>query len=233
MVHLDGGSKRWKVAMTEPVLQGAAVKGLTRFLVLPPSGEEDEETGGASLETMYSSETEDDSLDFDFEIDESFLASTVLAPRQHNGSAYPTPLTSPLPQHPSSDSNALALNGLSHASFPLHASSSPHNKPSSGSAVTPVSLVHPVPRDLLVPSPDKDEDDVSRILVATADLGRLGLFSGDWVALRPSSEGDEQERRGVEEDEQRREGRLVRVFAADGLVSTSNRCATRISSSGL
>ncbi|GAA5888470.1 hypothetical protein JCM6882_008631 [Rhodosporidiobolus microsporus] len=225
-VRLEGGQKRWKVAMAEPVLQGKVFKGFTRLLVLPPSGEDAEDDSASVSEAEApqangdnSSETEeDDSFDFDLEIDESFLASSVLAPRRHGTSAYPTPLTSPLPPHPSAN-NALALGGLTNGtSFPLNdpPTSKRAAKAPSGALVVPLPLAHPVPSELLVPLPDEDEDDVQRAFASTADLGRLGLFSGDWVVLQPAAVEAVPEE--SEREEERREGRLVRVFAADALV---------------
>ncbi|GAA5840290.1 hypothetical protein JCM11251_006686 [Rhodosporidiobolus azoricus] len=221
VLRLDGGRKRWKVAMAEPVLQGRFVKGMTRLLVLPPTGEASDDDIASAFEEngADSSETEEnDSFDFELEIDESFLASSVLSPRRHGTSAYPTPLTSPLPPHPGSD-NALALGGLTNGgSFPLHAPSSATKAaaPPAGVAVIPLLLTHPVAGELLIPTPDEDEDDVLRAFTSTADLSRLGLFSGDWAVLQPVAAEASQD--GEERDAERKEGRLVRIFAGDALV---------------
>ncbi|BGP19899.1 hypothetical protein JCM10213_008627 [Rhodosporidiobolus nylandii] len=213
VVRLEDGT-RFKVAMAEPVLQGKVVTKQTRLIVLPPAGDADEDDTAeepAPAVDGSEAEDEDDSFDFDLEIDESFLASSVLTPRGRGTSAYPTPLTSPVPPHPNG-SNGLALGGFSsESSFPLSVSPKPA-QPQSGTPVVPVPLSHPVPGELLTPSPDKDEDDILRAFVATLDLGRLGLFSGDWVVVRPAGEV------GKEAEEDRREGRLVRVFAADEVV---------------
>ncbi|KPV72060.1 uncharacterized protein RHOBADRAFT_39809 [Rhodotorula graminis WP1] len=160
------GVGRYRVAMSEPVLQGVVVKGQTQVLVLPPQGGDDHrlepasDAGsslGAGAHHDETTEDDDDNLDDDdlLEIDEGFLAGSVLSPLR--------------------------------------------------STVTAAPLTHPVPAELLVPQPDADEDDIPRAYVATADLGRLGLFSGDWAVLsRRAGEG---------------EGRLARVFAAEGLVA--------------
>ncbi|GAA6037672.1 hypothetical protein JCM8097_002278 [Rhodosporidiobolus ruineniae] len=226
VVHLDGGKKRWKVAMAEPVLQGKVVKGHTRLLVLPPSGQPADDGTESPAEILVdgSSETEDE---FDFEIDESFLASSVLSPRQHGSSAFPTPLTSPLPTALSNGPNALKLGGLTDSTaFPLSAASTSSTKtsaPHAGTPVCAVALDHPVPTELLVPPPDQREDDGARAFVATADLGRLGLFSGDWVVLRPSSgEAGLEERADFAVAGERKGGRLVRVFAADDVVERAS-----------
>ncbi|GAA6020420.1 hypothetical protein JCM10207_002101 [Rhodosporidiobolus poonsookiae] len=216
VVRMEAGRKRWKVAMTEPVLQGAVVKGYTRLLVLPPTEEQDVETASVSeaeepLAQLDSSE--DDS--FDFEIDESFLAASLLAPRRSGNSAYPTPLTSPIPP------NSLALTNGS--SFPLHAisTSSQTPKASSGTLVAVAPLLHPVPSEALSPPPDADEDDVARAFATTTYLGRLGLFSGDWVVLRTPASEQVDASTDLEAEKVRKDGRLVRVFAVDELAEAS------------
>lgn len=194
----------YRVAMAEPVLQGVVVHGQTQVLVLPPQGsdahgssESPEGLPNGSRDEHDGSTTEEEEADdeelLDFEIDENFLAGSVLSPLRSAN----TPLTSPL-----TDSK--------HSSFPLLSASTASLTPAqgpaprAGSVVSAVALTHPVPSELLVPQPDADEDDVPRAFVATAELGRLGLFSGDWAVI--SREGAEAE------------GRLARVFAADGLV---------------
>nr|CRX79136.1 hypothetical protein ls5930a1_00167 [Leucosporidium scottii]CRX79213.1 hypothetical protein ls5931a1_00041 [Leucosporidium scottii] len=194
--------------MAEPVLQGVVQKGHTRFLVLPPVagveelGVDDAGEGHAELEAGASSsdegtirgaeDSEEDDQD-DYEIDEAFLAASVLSPGRQ--SLPPTPLSPP-------SSNGLALtNG--HAAFPLESTSS-STKPSPTSiAVLPASLQQPIPSPLLIPRPPNDEDDTPRVYLRTSDLGRLGLFSGDWVVV------------GDEGNEHRR---LARAFAGAGLL---------------
>lgn len=192
---------RWKVAMAEPVLQGAIIKGETRLLVLPPSGDEDDEEAGRTATSTQDhsrrtsqSSGEDDSQDEDFEIDESFLANSVLTPH-HNNRFGQTPLTSPL-------SNSSRQKQF----FPLGELSATTSTSSRHSQLTPIPLSHAVSSQLLAPSPEQDEDDVPRAFLTTIDLGRIGLFSGDWAVLR-KNDGEEG-------------GRLVRVFAADGLIDS-------------
>lgn len=200
---------RWKVAMAEPVLQGAVVKGQTRVIVLPPSGEEgDDDIDSASKQaetqphqerariTSHSSEEDDSQDDEDFEIDESFLVNSVLTPSHHQRFGQ-TPLTSPLSTS-SKQRQFFPLGELSASSATL---SQPQNR------LVAVPLQHPIPSDLLTPTPDQEEDDVPRAFLSTADLGRAGLFSGDWAVLRK----DEPEAGAA---------RLVKVFAGDGLVES-------------
>lgn len=211
-LRVAGAGSRWKVAMAEPVLQGVVKKGYTRFLVLPPtSGAEDFEDDEAldqhaEPETTTSSGDEDSAQgaedseedgDDNFEIDEAFLAASVLsAPQQ---SLPPTPLSPP----PPTSSNALALtNG--HSTFPLASGTS--SKPAASAIkVVAQSLQRPIPSPLLVPRPRDDEDDTPRVYLRTRDLGRLGLFSGDWVVLGSGDESSE-------------ERRLARAFAGEGLL---------------
>ncbi|GAA5940270.1 hypothetical protein JCM3775_004416 [Rhodotorula graminis] len=203
------GVGRYRVAMSEPVLQGVVVKGQTQVLVLPPQGGDDHrlepasDAGsslGAGAHHDETTEDDDDNLDDDdlLEIDEGFLAGSVLSPLRSSS----TPLTSPLPDSKhSSNGSSFPLLSASTASLSAAAAATR----TAGSTVTAAPLTHPVPAELLVPQPDADEDDIPRAYVATADLGRLGLFSGDWAVLsRRAGEG---------------EGRLARVFAAEGLVA--------------
>lgn len=205
-----GRARRWKVAMAEPVLQGVLQKGYTRFLVLPPSsstllanGEVEAEAASEDevdgVVDVGDSEEEDEGSD-DFEIDESFLANSVLSPPRH--SLPPTPL-SPLPSTTTTTGLALA-NG--HPAVPLSLPPpSTTSQSSNGILVRAHSLQHPVSSELLVPRPKDDEDDTPRVYLRTAALGRLGLFSGDWVVV--GVEGETQEER-----------RLARVFSGDGFI---------------
>lgn len=209
VVHVPGIGQ-WKVAMTEPVMQGEIARKQTRLLVLPPT---DSAVAGGATRTSaredYGDDVDDDeepsgetSQDAfaDFDLDEAFLASSVLLPRK----SHATPLTSPLPAH---------LDSTKLASFPLtEPSRIVHEE--SGHSVGAVPLEFAIPAELLTPVPDEDEDDTWRAFVSTSDLGRLGLFSGDWVVLRqggPASSGEVPVRRG----------RLVRVFAADASLPSS------------
>jgi peroxin-6 len=203
-----GSTGRWKVAMAEPVLQGVVQKGYTRFLVLPPAagveefGVDSAGEGHAELEagassgdegTIRGAEDSEEGDQDDYEIDEAFLAASVLSPGRQ--SLPPTPLSPP-------SSNGLALtNG--HAAFPLESTSS-STKPSPTSiAVLPASLQQSIPSPLLIPRPPNDEDDTPRVYLRTSDLGRLGLFSGDWVVVGDEGTGHR---------------RLARAFAGAGLL---------------
>lgn len=200
----------WKVAMAEPVLQGIVKRGFTSFLVLPsPSngvqelenGEEHAEVEQGDTqddeETVRGAEdSEEDDVDA-YEIDEAFLAASVLSPPRR--SLPPTPISPPR----LSPNNGLALtNG--HASFPLSPTASipAPKRPTSSLSVTARPLQHSVHSALLVPRPRDDEDDTPRVYLRTQDLGRLGLFSGDWVVVGTGDEGH---------------GRLARAFAGEGL----------------
>ncbi|GAA5930797.1 AAA family ATPase peroxin 6 [Sporobolomyces koalae] len=197
VVRLERGA--WQVAMTEPVLQGAVVKGQTRIVVLPPT--EEDSVPAKSEQASHSSEDDeplDDDNDDDFDIDESFLANSVLTPATSRFG--PTPLTSPL-----------STGSRQKQFFPLGALSASTSAVSSPSRIVPAPLSHPIASDLLTPVPDPDEDDTARAFLSTADLGRLGLFSGDWAVLR-GHESNDAAATVV--------SRIVRVFAAEGLVET-------------
>ncbi|GAA5990325.1 hypothetical protein JCM10908_007319 [Rhodotorula pacifica] len=206
---------RWRVAMSEPVMQGQVVRGETRLLVLPPTrdGPDAEDLAGNKSSTTAfdgahvkdedeSEPSGDNSQDTfaDFDLDEAFLASSVLLPRK----SHATPLTSPMPAH---------LDAAKMSSFPILESSHVRHE-EIGHIVNAVPLDFAIPAELLTPIPDADEDDNLRAFVSTPDLGRLGLFSGDWAILQhgsntpPDSDGT-------------RARRLVRVFAADASLPTS------------
>lgn len=187
---------RWKVAMTEPVLQGVAQIGVTRFLVLPPVSQESssddddelaEEEEEVSDEQDDSTPVEEGSIE-DFDIDESFLAASVLSPSRQ--------VRASLPSTPSS--------GL-----PITNGNLPHSSPAAAKQllVSAHPLRHPVPSPLLIPRPSDDEDEIPRIYLKTRDLSRLGIFSGDWAVIESEEDGGDQ--------------RVVRCFASDGIVPES------------
>ena len=189
------GAGKWKVAMAEPVLQGVAQTGLTRFLVLPPADHDDDEDEG-ELANGTAHGKEEESSDDDIEIDEVFLARSVLLPTTARRSEPRSPL-SPLP----------LPNG--HSAFPL-AARPPTTTTVAGISATRVE--HPVPSALLLPRPRDDEDDEARLYLRTSDLGRFGLCSGDWVTVEPAG-GDDSVDRGM---------RLARVFSNEGVVAHSS-----------
>lgn len=216
-VVLVPGLGRWKVAMTEPVMQGEIVCKQTRLLVLPPirnadsgSAEAADGTGTSASDAFADDEDDeersgDSSQDAfaDFDLDEAFLASSVLLPRK----AHATPLTSPLPAH---------LETHKMASFPmLEPSRTLYEE--TGHLVGAAPLDFAIPAELLTPEPDADEDDNWRAFVSTQELGRLGLFSGDWAVLRQSASSTS----GAGGGGSTPCGRLIRVFAADACLPTS------------
>ena len=216
VVHVSGLG-RWKVAMTEPVMQGEIVRKQTRLLVLPPtrnaeagSAEAADGTSTSASDALADDEDVDDepsgdsSQDAfaDFDLDEAFLASSVLLPRK----AHATPLTSPLPAH---------LETHKMASFPMLESSRTLYE-ETGHLLGAAPLDFAIPAELLTPEPDADEDDNWRAFVSTQDLGRWGLFSGDWAVLRQSASSASGGGGGPTPC-----GRLIRVFAADVCLPTS------------
>lgn len=186
----DAGKQRrvrWSVAMAEPVLQGVIQKGFTRFVVLPPpdalqsieDGESETEDSVGVDAVELGDETvmleEDDlemaELEEEFDIDESFLAASVLSPPRIS---HPIPL-------PISDGLALTNGdlGSSTSALPL----SPHQL-----TITAHPLVRPVASQLLMPRPGPSDDDIPRAYLRTRDLARLGMFSGDWVVATVGEE---------------------------------------------
>ena len=195
-----GRALRWKVAMTEPVLQGVVQRGFTRFLVLPPVAQDSvyEELEDSKGEEDVVSEPEDSTpvdadLIEDFDIDESFLAASVLAPPRQSRSSLPsTPSSAPPPVDSTAPHSAIAPHSATAPAATKHL------------LVSARPLLHSLPSSTLIPRPLDDEDEISRIYIKTQDLSKLGIFSGDWVVIE--SEGRNEDRR------------LVRCFASDGLV---------------
>lgn len=198
--------------MAEPVLQGIVSQGDTRVIVLPSSLEG--ETDDAEIENPASAASTDparsgikvdydeqDSDEGEFDIDESFLANSVLTSSSHPPRFGPTPLTSPL-----------STSSKQRQFFPLdEAAESLGPDRQEPPRLTPVPLQHPVASQLLTPTPDHEEDDLPRAYLSSSDLGRIGMFSGDWIVLR-SVGGNA--------------SRLAKVFASDGLLDADSGTAS-------
>lgn len=197
-------ARRWKVAMTEPVLQGVFQRGYTRFIVLPSLGGADQGSVESVTTSMPAPENSnvdhpspsDSDDDEDLEIDESFLAASVLGPSRPSQPS--TPLTSP-PSKPDGFQQTFRSSQLDQAT-----TQSPQRRTPGSIVLQPQNLQHPVPQDSLVPRPSGDEDDTPRLYLRSADLGRIGVFSGDWLLAEACAAGSASSRR------------LVRAFAVEG-----------------
>lgn len=192
-------SMRWKVAMAEPVLQGVCQKGYTRFIVLPPLDGSDGsavESGSAQAPMQdVKAASGQESDDEDLEIDESFLAASVLAPPRPSQPS--TPMTSP-------PSRVDEMHHAAGSSLLSQTPSTPKRRAPGSLVVQPQGLQCPMASEVLVPRPAENEDDTPRVYLRNADLGRIGVFSGDWLLAEPCAPCQSQTRR------------LVRAFAADG-----------------
>ncbi|KAM0786124.1 hypothetical protein ACM66B_006934 [Microbotryomycetes sp. NB124-2] len=215
---VNAGEFSWTVVMAEPVLQGTVKLGKTSFVVLPPAklatasgaepGLRDEHSKGTLTMMDGPKDDDDDRTDDDdsessdeFDIDEAFLAPSVLTPPRQQ-SRLSTPVSSPPALSSSSQGLALAATGTQDEAGALStAGESPSTKSARLLLVTPRALHNSLAGSNLTPAPAKDEDDLLRVYLRRRDLGRLGMFSGDWVVL--ATEHNVQTKR------------LVRVFAAD------------------
>ncbi|KAK4048422.1 peroxisomal assembly protein [Microbotryomycetes sp. JL201] len=209
-VGVDGST--WTVVMAEPVLQGIVKPSKTSFVVLPPPtgptdhGQERQLSDADGEDKASIGSTDDDSESSDeFDIDEAFLAPSVLTPPGPQ-SRLTTPVSSPPARSSVALTNGFALDadtaGGAASDKLVNGGYAP--RPSRKLLVFPKALQDAVQYSALTPDPPKDEDDLLRVYLKTRDLGRLGLFSGDWVTI--SSERNAQAQR------------LVRVFAADDIV---------------
>jgi peroxin-6 len=152
---------RFRLDMVGPVLQGYAQKGLTRFYVAlagtskePSSGDEKGLESGSDPEVI--------------EIDESFLASSVLHPSQN-------------PPH--SSPHETVPNGLPRT----------NDKPEGLLQSHTDSRLRAEP----LPYPASKAQDNRTLYIRTSDLGRVGVLNGDWVRflLHPCLQEDNSDSR--------------------------------------
>ncbi|KDE02293.1 hypothetical protein MVLG_07138 [Microbotryum lychnidis-dioicae p1A1 Lamole] len=202
-----GQALSWTIAIAEPVLQGVLVPGSTRFLVLTPTDEPASLLNGSSSPNGHGDHHDLHSLDDDdgaFDIDESFLAASVLSLPRLDGTSTPisprelsdlAPLNSPPSPFPS------------HGDGPLSPTRSALFRSQNQRALVQAqALQRPVDSSTLVPQPTEGEDETLWAFLGSRDLSRVGLFSGDWALVE--SEGS-----SVLTSERR----LVRVFVSDEL----------------
>jgi peroxin-6 len=137
--------------MLEPVLQGYAQKGETRFIVTAGDLSTDGKTQNHSeLDIEEESESDREGI----EIDEGFLASSILPPMFDS----PTP--------------ASLVSSVSRGNGHTNVDDSPTESSTSPSSFRPEPLSEPV--SVLW-------DDCT-LYLRTADLGRIGVLNGDWVS---------------------------------------------------
>lgn len=166
--HDQALPSRLKVVMTEPVMQGYCREDHTQIIVTPPTNKQvPEDATEQSFPKVV-----------DLNIDEDFLAAALMGD-----------LDGPLEDTaPTEEGVAQQPNG--HLQ-PDAVASSDHRR-------TAKVVVHStIPaRHLLSPNPPQSEDGTIQVLVKTQDLGRLGLFGGDFVSryrlpiVRPKASSD-------------------------------------------
>lgn len=192
---------RFRVVMTEPTLQGYARPDFTRFILVPrvehphaPDHPPNGSVQGSDAESESGSDSDAEAL----EIDETFLASSVLgAPARASGP---------------SDNAADGLNG----SF-----SSGHEYPISASpsfTYKAEALDAPLP-----PCPEQSYDPECAVFLRTAELSRIGIFNGDWVRVSSQTRQHRltlQCPQGIVGDATRAEARLARIFGRDNCAMT-------------
>lgn len=144
---------RYRLDMTEPVLQGYSRIGQTRFYVIPwdPANEKSSLENETSLESRDISGSDADGI----EIDESFLAGSVLRPRE-NSPPSRKGLTC------MSANGNQCFNGRSREALMSHTRS-------------PL-RVELTPEPLCIP-----QDDYT-LFLRTSNLGKIGVLDGDWVS---------------------------------------------------
>lgn len=163
---------RFRVAMTEPTLQGIAVQEYTHFVVIPGSEDTDEQDvdftdDASSLGSGTSTELLSDSDIDDLVIGEGFLANGVI-------SSVPRSPASNIPNGKSSHLNGEEYSPAQSAINFRRAESV------SSSIVVQVQGLH-LPISVLCTQKYQIDDSENCIFLKSADLSRVGLFNGDWV----------------------------------------------------
>lgn len=153
--HLETSRNfQYRLDMTEPVLQGYFAKGSTRVYVTLPA-ELDEDTLPGDNSNLHGANDESGSEADGIEIDEGFLAGSVLHSRQNTTLSRPPDTKSYLPDgllH----LNSVSSDVTSHKELRLHAKA----------------LTEPISNIL---------DDCT-LYLRTSDLGKVGVLNGDWVS---------------------------------------------------
>lgn len=157
----------YQILAAEPVSQGIAREGFTRFIVVSINSRSDhlsscdENVPSSPLLTGSDLESEVGSMD-GIEIGEAFLARSLSPPVSHGF--------------------VDAANGISSASSSL--SSNRSTDVDNGNATsTLVFGVQTLPKLITPSSHRKGNDSESFLYLKSAELGRIGVFSGDWVCL--------------------------------------------------
>lgn len=192
--ELSDGNHYWRVAVTEPVLQGEIQLGFTKFQVIPSNEMNILHTSNRSI-IASETEAEDGSVETQMKLvlNEDFLANSVLLPLHQNSTFASTKHQEPFHSIPAVLSNPIIIKN-----------SSVSGNSAASTSVIPVALHHRIASSLLVPPPELDEDDNVRIFMIPSDLSRFGLFSGDWVIVCGESNLDSNRR-------------VARVFAREEL----------------
>lgn len=184
---------RYRVLMAEPVLQGVAERGKTKFIIIPPQDDEASEQDGGEEEgaredvtvsgvgedgSEVQTETEDydNESNLELEIDENFLASTVF-----------------------SSSKAAATTARSKSD-----ADGENERPASNTDPKRDPLTFSL-KSLDEPALDGGANfqyEEATLVLRTRDLGKVGAFSGDWVIV------------GVQGSE-KQQARLARVVCDD------------------
>lgn len=147
----NGGVYEYRIAMTEPVLQGTIAQDSTQIVVLPPAGLAGPSSRGPVASTRKVSQAR-------FDVDEDFLAASMMGrlevsvpavAKQHNGAA--------------------------------HSNGSGKELEARKDTVRVITLQRKVEPNSIRPTPSAEEDEEIQAFVRTSDLGRLGLFSGSYV----------------------------------------------------
>lgn len=147
---------RYRLDMAEPVPQGYFAKGSTRVYVTLPVELNEDTLPGDNTHLLGASDESGSEAD-GIEIDESFLAGSVLHSRQNT-----TPSSPP-------DTNAHLTDGRSHPN---------------GLQKEVTSQKEPQLRAKPLTEPISTFQDDCTLYLRTSDLGKVGVLNGDWVSSK-------------------------------------------------
>ncbi|KAL1924063.1 uncharacterized protein VTP21DRAFT_7098 [Calcarisporiella thermophila] len=170
-----------RVLMCDPVLQGR-VTTETKFIVTivdderSPSVHADKQLNNEELNGME--ELDGESTEQEFELDSSFMMPKLVSPfSNHNdksidGLHFPVSISDDEDEEKLDSNQNMATNNRAN-----------YESQEQTLSFIPTLLSENISSRTLIPAPDEKDDSEARVLVDVGDLGRLKVFSGDWVLV--------------------------------------------------
>ena len=170
----------YSVAMTEPVLQGITMLDHTRFVVASGNfaAHDSYSTSSGSPRTSASELTDESDIRSDIdalEINEDFLGNSIAGLLAHSRIQGPDGLKDGWGNDVPGTNGRFGEGVLNENSL----SDSEETQPAL-TTFSPNPLSYPVPSE---PSSRKGDDPEAEVYLHPADMGKIGIFSGDWVSF--------------------------------------------------